>query len=470
MSKIDKNSLGYLGFDFQVRLILNIIIDKKFGAAIMGILNPNYFEDKHLRLICAVIKNAYEQYEIIPDMGSLESRILESVNDEIERTYLIAQLRKIKEASVNDVLWVQDTGMKFCKQQELKKSIREIQKIIDKGDINDYEQCETILKKALEHGDNRDNVVDMFDNIESVFEEGHRGDVIPTGLHSLDQAMNGGLAKKEVALLIAAMGVGKTTFMTKVANTAKDHGKNVLQIFFEDPPNSIRRKHLACWTGIELNDLPNHKERLKELIAQKEKEPGVLKLKKFVSDGTTVPVIRKYIRKLIAEGFKPDIVTIDYIDCIESTKSFENSYEGEGAVMRQLEAMADEMDVALYISTQGNRSSITAEVVEASNMQGSIKKGQIGHIVMSIGRTLDQREAGTATFTILKSRIGPDGKIFQNIIFDNSRVNINMEEGLYGKTHSEVKKDQDASNQDKVKKIMEQIKLKKENDQTPPTT
>ena len=38
-------------------------------------------------------------------MGSLESRILESVNDEIERTYLIAQLRKIKEASVNDVLW-----------------------------------------------------------------------------------------------------------------------------------------------------------------------------------------------------------------------------------------------------------------------------------------------------------------------------------------------------------------------------
>lgn len=463
MSKIDKNSLGYLGFDFQVRLILNIIIDKKFGAAIMGILNPNYFEDKHLRLICAVIKNAYEQYEIIPDMGSLESRILESVNDEIERTYLIAQLRKIKEASVNDVLWVQDTGMKFCKQQELKKSIREIQKIIDKGDINDYEQCETILKKALEHGDNRDNVVDMFDNIESVFEENFR-EPIPTGLNALDEIMNGGLSKKEVALVIAAMGVGKTTFMTKIANSAKNAGYNVLQIFFEDSPDAIRRKHLACWTGIELNDLPNHKEQLNDLVKEKQKEKGVLKLKKFVSDGTTVPVIRKYIRKLIAEGFRPDLITVDYIDCIEASKNYEKSYEGEGAVMRQLESMADEMDVALYIATQGGRESITSEVVEASKMQGSIKKGQIGHVVMSIGRTLDQREAGTATFSMLKSRIGPDGKIFQNIIFDNSRVYINMDEGLYGKTHSEVKKDQDASNQDKVKKIMDEIRAKKNNE------
>lgn len=469
MSKIDKNSLGYLGFDFQVRLILNIIIDKKFGAAIMSILNPNYFEDKHLRLICAVIKNAYEQYEIIPDMGSLESRILESVNDEIERTYLIAQLRKIKEASVNDVLWVQDTGMKFCKQQELKKSIREIQKIIDKGDHNEYEQCETILKKALEHGDSDDTTLDVFDGISKIFKEDYR-EPIPTGIKKLDEIMNGGIAKGELGIILAALGVGKTTMITKFANTAKNLGYNVLQIFFEDKEESIQSKHVACWSGYELNDLKNHEEELMNLIGVKQKEPGILKLKRFASDSTTIPIIRKYIRKKISQGFKPDMVLIDYMDCIQTSKSFDDANVGEGFTMRQFETMLSELDIAGWCAIQGNRSATRSDVVEVDQMGGSIKKAQIGHFILSVGRTLDQRDAGVATISILKSRFGKDGLIFQNIIFDNKRIHIDMEEGQYGKTHMDVKKETDMSNQDKVKKIMEQIKLKKENDQTPPTT
>ena len=51
---------------------------------------------------------------------------------------------------------------------------------------------------------------------------------------------------------------------------------------------------------------------------------------------------------------------------------------------------------------------------------------------------------------------------FQNIILIIKKNSyIDMEEGQYGKTHMDVKKETDMSNQDKVKKIMEQIKLKK---------
>jgi hypothetical protein len=34
MSKIDKENLGYLGKDFQYRLIQQIIVDPKFGESI----------------------------------------------------------------------------------------------------------------------------------------------------------------------------------------------------------------------------------------------------------------------------------------------------------------------------------------------------------------------------------------------------------------------------------------------------
>ena len=89
-----------------------------------------------------------------------------------------------------------------------------------------------------------------------------------------------------------------------------------------------------------------------------------------------------------------------------------------------------------------HNSSIGAEVVEANQMGGSIKKGQIGHFVVSIAKTLDQKENGTATMAILKSRFGKDGIVFQDIQFDNATIQISMDDNANGKTRNEHKKDQ----------------------------
>ena len=46
------------------------------------------------------------------------------------------------------------------------------------------------------------------------------------------------------------------------------------------------------------------------------KSKSGLKHKRFPSDGTTIKTIRRYIDKKISEGFRPDIVILDYIDCV----------------------------------------------------------------------------------------------------------------------------------------------------------
>ncbi len=440
MAKIDKNSLGYLGHDYQTRLIAQILTDRKFANNIVDIIDPNYFEDPYLRVIAATIKDAKAKDDVIPDVGSLEFRLLEDVSDDIQRKYTIAQLRKVQEADLNDTLKIQDLAMKFCKTQELKKANAEISKIISKGNIEDYEQCETILRKALERGDNKDDGMDVFDNIGTVLDEDFRKP-IRTGIKGLDEIMDGGLAKGELAVILAPFGVGKTTMVTKLANTAMNDGNRVLQIFFEDNPKVIQRKHLACWSGFDLNELAAHKDELEEMARDMSKGKGSLKLKKFSSDGTTIPVIRQYIRKLIAQGWKPDIVLLDYIDCVEPSKRYDDANVGEGSVMRQFEAMLAELDIAGWTAIQGNRSSIKADVVEADQMGGSIKKAQIAHFVVSIAKTLDQKEAGTATMAILKSRFGKSGVIYENIIFDNAKIQIDMGQNNGARTYSEHKQD-----------------------------
>ena len=60
-------------------------------------------------------------------------------------------------------------------------------------------------------------------------------------------------------------------------------------------------------------------------------------------------------------------------------------------------------------------------------MGGSIKKAQIGHVIISVGKTLEQKEHNMATITLLKSRIGKDGVVFQNCKYDNEFLIIDTE-------------------------------------------
>lgn len=458
MAKIDKNTLEYLGHDYQIRLIAQILTDRKFANNIIDIIDPNYFRDS-LRVIVSTIKEAKETGDIIPDMGSLQIRLMENISSEMQRKLILAHLEEIKGASLHDTEKVQEIAIRFCKQHELKKAVKKIDKIIDNGDS--YEECELILRKALEHGDNKDDGMDVFDNIESVLDADFRKP-IRTGISGLDEVMDGGLAKGELAIILAPFGVGKTTMMTKIANTAYKDGHKVLQIFFEDMPKVIQRKHLACWSGYDLNSLTLHKEELinmtKDMAASTKNGTGILKLKKFSSDGTTIPIIRQYIRKLIAQGFRPDIVLLDYIDCVEPSKKFDDVNVGEGSVMRQFEAMLADLDIAGWTAVQGNRSSIKADLVEADQMGGSIKKAQIGHFVVSIAKTLDQKNDNTATMAILKSRFGKSGLIFSNIVFDNARIQIDMNENNKARTQVEYKETKDKNATLLVRKLMDDAK------------
>ena len=823
MGKIDKGTLGYLGYEYQLKLIKQIITDRKFGNDIIDILEPSYFGDDKLRIIVAAIKDSKNQSDLIPDKGSLSIRLLSDTSDSILRRYLLTQLDKIHEISVTDSEYTQNQAMKFCKQQEINKAIIEINKIVSKGDLENFDVCEGILRKALNHGSNKDDGMDIFDDVEHVLDDDFRCP-IRTGINGLDVIMNGGLAKGELAVILAPLGVGKalpntnkiytpdgyklmgdilvgdevfgrngsvtnvigvypqgvrpifkisfsddtytycdeehlwsvnsidqrnrssmkggkrvklqpdnsfkvvktselvnkltfgpkkslnfkipmvepiefnekdlslnpyvlgvmlgygcmknsrfstkdieiinniseltsnnisvkercrdidnvdvlvntclfdvciygindnlksldlydkksdtkfipidylhnsidnrlellrglldtygnvrknggieyvsvskqliedvrwlvlslggvcrltskiptytykgvkknrkevykltisfpekyniipfkltrkndlvinrtkyidskfiksieyshdeaatcimvdneehlfvtddfivthnTTFITKIANTAMNDGKNVLQIFFEDMPKIIQRKHLSCWSGYQLNSLSEHKDEIIEICKEKTASGGKLRLKRFSSDGTTIPMIKKYIKKIIGEGFIPDIVLLDYIDCVTPSKHFDDNNVGEGYVMRQFEAMVAELDVAGWTAIQGNRDSIKSDVVEAHQMGGSIKKAQTAHFIVSVAKTLAQRNNNTATIGILKSRFGSSGQIFENIRFDNSCIQIDMGDNTGSVSPVEYEKDVNAQKQSRVNGLIDASKLK----------
>jgi len=273
-------------------------------------------------------------------------------------------------------------------------------------------------------------MLDVFSNLDQVLEDDYRHP-IPMGIPGIDRLLKGGLAKGEIGVILAPTGVGKSTILTKMANHAFNLGFNVLQIFFEDNPKVIQRKHFTLWTKVHPDDLSEKKDEVMKRVREiEESMPNKLIMKKLPSDTMTMLQIKNQIRKMVSDGIKVDMIVLDYIDCIVPDKNLGDEWKSEGSVMRAFEAMCHEMNIVGWTATQGNRSSISSEVVTTDQMGGSIKKAQVGHVIISVAKTLQQKEMKLATIAITKSRIGDDGVVFENCKFDNAMIDIDTESSM----------------------------------------
>jgi replicative DNA helicase len=333
------------------------------------------------------------------------------------------------------------------------------QKIIDKGDFESYDHLEEMVREALQVGEVDTGTADVFSNLDDVLEEDFRHP-IPMGIPGIDNLLKGGIAKGELGVILAPTGVGKSTFLTKISNHAFNLGYNVLQVFFEDNPKIIQRKHFTLWTEIAPDLLSIHKDKVLEKVKDiRENTNNKLILKKLPSDTLTMNQIKNQIRKMMAEGNKIDMVVLDYIDCIVPDKNLGDEWKSEGSVMRGFEAMCHELNLVGWTATQGNRSSISSDVVTTDQMGGSIKKAQVGHVIISVAKSLQQKEMNLATIAITKSRIGKDGIVFENCKFDNEMLVIDTEQSV---TFLGLEEKREERNKERIKELLDKRKQKED--------
>ena len=445
----------YLGNTFQLQLLNQIILDKDFSVSIIDVLNTNYFENQYFKIIIQMVKEYYVKYDHTPSFETLEQITKSELQNQMASKIVLDTISKIKEAPLDGSNFVQEKALKFCKQQELQKVMKKAQKIIDGGEFENYDTLEEMVKEALMVGSKDTSMLDVFSNIDQVLEEDYRHP-IPMGIPGIDRLLKGGLAKGEIGVILAPTGVGKSTILTKISNHAFNLGKNVLQIFFEDNPKVIQRKHFTLWTKIHPDELSERKEEVISKVKKiEETMDNRLELKKLPSDTKTMSQIKNEIRKLISDGMRVDMVVLDYIDCVVPDKNLGDEWKSEGSVMRAFEAMCHELNIVGWTATQGNRSSISSEVVTTDQMGGSIKKAQVGHVIISVAKTLQQKEMKLATIAITKSRIGDDGVVFENCKFDNAMIEIDTESSM---TFLGLEEQKEERQRLRVKELMEKRK------------
>lgn len=466
-----KKDFGYLGEDFQYRLVHEFETDFDFFKDLSPIINQNMFTDPDLRTYVGIMKDRYEDHDVVPDYSTMRAIFGERSTNDMDVEKWNAVIEKIKGIQMNDVENMRNMAIKFFRQQNIVKTAHEILKIADSGNEGQYERCVSLLNDAMTKGIHDDLGVNVYENIEETLSDDYRV-TIPTGVEALDVTLEGGIGKGELGVIVGPSSFGKTSLTTAMASCAATYkskqndnsGFKVLQIVFEDRIKQIQRKHFGRITGIEAKDLskPENIEKVNKLLEEypdKEMLKNNLKIVRFQSGEKTADSIRRYVIKQINNGFRPDMVIIDYFECLKHTgPNSASEWDKEGITMRKFEAMAGELNMAIWIPVQGSKDSINQSIITMDKAGGSIKKIQIAHIVISIARTLDDIEANIATFCILKNRAGKSGKIFSNIYMNNGTCIINSDEACEFNTMSSFDEDKDKKRFDLQRDIMQSMK------------
>ena len=431
-------TFGKLGQQFQQALIKSIIEEPKYGEQIIDVLENKYFDNNSFKYIVTLIKEFSNHYRRIPNYEDLKRKIItENTSNEVigkVHTDTIIAIQELDEPVVGNTL-VKDTALKFCKQQSLIKTLKEVNSIIEKGDFESYDRITEMIQGSLQVGTGDEDIIDISEDLEFALDINPR-EPIPTGIDGLDDLLEGGIGRGELGMVLAPTGVGKSTILSKFANSAVNTGHNVVQIFFEDTPQQIKQKHFTVWSGLSAKQQLVSQES-KDFTLEKTKEImsgenfGILKLIKLQNANTTVSDIKRKLLKLQSQGMKIDILVLDYVDCLipeRGGRGYDEEWKGEGGIIRQLDAISSEMNIALWTASQGTRGSISADIVNIDDMGGSIKKAQTAHIILSVAKSLEQKENKTANLTLVKSRIGRDGVSFINCKFDNENMDFDVTE------------------------------------------
>lgn len=408
------NDLGFLGEEFQVKLVKFLIEDPKAFMEIYGVLEQNAFTIPELRTIVGMYKDYYNSYGTVPTYKMIELTIRDKFKDAIDTEVHLAYVDKIRKCDSTGREVLIDKAKDFFKQQRF---IYLFNKAMDKMK-NGYTDstADTLITHLYElrYGKTDAISTNPFDFVPETLTT-EREVRVPTGLKELDAAMDGGHPKGNFGIIQGNAGCGKTTIATMLASNAAVAGYKVIQIFFEDKEVDIYRKHYAYITpGLVINDFnnPADKAYVQRLIEENPKTKLLkenLQVLKLPTGEKTIEDIEFEIRKITnVKGFVPDVVIIDYFDCIKlSSNAFvKDKYEAETRLARKLENFASRNNIALWVMHQGNRSGESE--VGATTVQGAYTKQQICHTYITVFRTKEDRINNRARITFNKARSNDD--------------------------------------------------------------
>lgn len=374
----------------QKLLIEYLISNADVFTLCQSIVNPKFFDPEYRQALRFVL-DYYTEYTALPSPDQIEA--------ESELKLEVTTLTR------DQVSYATDEIESFCRQQAIIDAVVKSADFIESGE---YGSVESLIKDALQVGISKSAGSDLFGDIESTLDEIiNETEPCALGWVPFDELLDGGIRRRELLLLTANSGGGKSVVM---ANMGLDlsiiHGMRVLYLSLELPSSMIKSRYYTMITGIGKREFKARKRELMGVIKAFEKECGPIMVEKMAV-GTTCNQIRSFLKEFeIVNGYLPDVILLDYLDLLGDNMGgkSENMWLKDKNTTEQFREIILDFNMIGITASQQNRSAIGAKEITQAHISGGLSKHNTVDISASIILDEAMKAAGEIGFHFTKTR------------------------------------------------------------------
>lgn len=410
------------GSKFQENLVQIMLDDREFYDQIIEVLDVNFLELKYLRLFVQKMNDYRKKFGTHPSREIMVSLLRTEIGNENET--LQRQTRDFYARIESNIFsadgeeYIKTTALDFCRRQKLKEAMVKCVGLIQNSSFDDVSK---VINDALKLGSNNDIGYDYLLDFERRYEQRARNP-ITTGWDLLDGIMKGGHGKGELGVVVAPTGAGKSMALVHLGAAALLSGYNVVHYTLELQDTVVAQRYDSCITGVQLMELGNCKDFVLEEV---KKVKGKLVVKEYPTRSATIATIKAHLEKLRRNNFRIDMIIVDYGDLIKPTNIRDAKRTELEEIYEDLRGIAQTFGSSLWTASQTNRGGLNAEVVTMESISEAFNKCFPADFILSISRTIKDKNNNEGRIFIAKNRNGPDGMIFP-IFMDTSNVKIKV--------------------------------------------
>jgi len=385
--------------------------DKEFLVQCVPLIQSSYFEFPQHQRVWSVLNSYFSQYGTLPT----DEAILEGIREEKSKNELMSDYREemetinsLDEKSLDNADYYLDKVEEFAKEQCLKEAILESVDFIKR---KQFSKVADSIKGALTVSRHVDLGADYFESISGRWDKAKDKTQVAkyrTPFPAVNNSLEGGLCGKELAMVVAPPGVGKSLFLANQAVQSCYDGHNVLYISLEMSEDRVAQRLDSIFTRIKQKELPNRvgdiESRISEIGTQC--KLGRLRIKEFPTKRASVTQIRAFINQLQShEDFHPDVVIIDYLELM-SSDSNSPEYQNQERQAQELRGLAIELNALVWTATQTNREGKRVKIITDAELADSYGKIRVCDLAFSINQTEQEFDERKARLYLMKSRNG----------------------------------------------------------------
>lgn len=376
------------------KLYLNKLLSSpELFTRCVGILLPDYF-DIELKSMVKFVIEYYNEYSSLPK--------IEYVNAEYDTKY------KPMQVDTTEIKFLSDEVEKFCRREALYKAIRDSSEdILDETEDRSGRVLERV-QEALSVSIQKDLGISMFDGLGERLERYLVSDIYEsTGIQGLDDALGGGLTRKQLTMFSANSGGGKSLMMANIGANYARRGFHVVQLALELTEQMIDLRNISILTGVSTSSWKSNILQIKGTMQSHVESGAGSFILKRIPGGSNALAIRSFLKLYETEyGRKPDVLIVDYIDLMSPNGGSRNKgiFEQDKEKSEELTALIYEYDCIGITASQQNRDGIKMTTPDQSIIAGGISKINTVDNYISIYMNPEMRLKGEILLYYLKTR------------------------------------------------------------------